>query len=520
MPDGRTARTARGPVVGSRAFGPDGPIVTDPNLARPSRRTVLRWGAAAGAVGLVPSLLTACDPVAPLVGPPKPDPSLTGIGFSGGIESELHQGGWCWFQQPRATIDTADRLWIGSSYGGTFTAQDGDVAITAVDLADLHVIERTVVAHTQQDDHTSPAVMAMGSDVFAAWSLHKRVDYLETARHHPGAAFAIQRLHRPNSLKDPGRGMSYAQLHLIGKELWLLYRGEQFSWNLLTSTDGKAWTARGLVVAPPVSGQRPYLRSATDGKVLHIIVTDGNPAEFRGNGAYAGSIGADLRVRDTTGRIVGTVGKTPPVPSRLTTLLPGIAGADEAGDTDRWLADLTFVANRPTGILITRDPWPAAQQEVVEQIAEANDEPVGQYRHTYSWVRGGPSGWRVEPMAKGGSELRPGHPDYTGLAAQDPTNLARTVVSTNVHPATGAPLVSTADSMVHFELFEGIRTSTGPGGAGPGLWTWTALTQNSVEDNIRPVIAAGGTRKVLCWLRGHYWSWTAFDTRVVVRRVS
>lgn len=473
-----------------------------------SRRTALRWGLATGAVGVVPSLLSACQPLEPIVGAPAPDASLSGVSFVGGAEVEVHQGGWCWFQQPRITIDAAQRLWLGSSVGGTFTAADGDVELTAVDLGDLHTIERVKVAHTQQDDHTSPAVLALGSQVLAAWSLHKRVDYLEVVHHTPGQALATQRIVRPNALKAPGRGMAYAQIHVIGGQLWLLYRGESFSWNLLTSADGSTWTAHGLVVAPPVAGQRPYLRSATDGKVLHLIVTDGNPAEYPGNSVYAGTVGQDLKVRTSNGAVVGAVGSKAPKPEALTRLLSGIDTGSDATDTDCWLADLAFVANRPTGILVTRDPWPPGSQA------------VGGYRHRYTWIRGGPTGWRVEPLADGGSEFRTGHTDYTGLAAQDPTNLARVVVSTNVHPATGDPLVSTADQAVHFELFEGVRTTGPDGAAGPGTWTWTALTANSVEDNIRPVITAGGPHKVLAWLRGHYYSWTAFDTRLVVRRVA
>ena len=466
-----------------------------------SRRTLLRWSAAAGAASVVPGLLTGCEPTAPLVGPPAPDPSLAAVGFEGGLEREVQQGGWCWFQRPRATIGAADRLWFGSSVGGTFTAADGTVELTGLALGDLHTVDHLAVAKTQQDDHTSPGVLALGRDVFVAWSLHHRVDYLEVARHHPGQALAIKRIRRPDALKDPGRGMAYASLHLVAGNLWLLYRGEQFSWNLLTSPDGNTWTARGLVVAPGTVGQRPYLHAATDGKVLHITVTDGNPAEFRGNSVYAGVVGSDLKVRTSSGAVVGAVGPSAPKPSMLTKLLVGSAGSSEETDTDHWLADLAFVANRPTGILVTRDPWPAGSQA------------VGEYRHRYTWIRGGPTGWRIEPLAIGGSELRTGHPDYTGLAAQDPTEATRVVVSTNVHPLSGDPLVSSADGRVHYELFEGRRLAA-------GSWTWTPLTSDSVEDNIRPVIAAGAKRKVLAWMRGNYWSWTAFDTRIVVRRVA
>ena len=116
----------------------------------------------------------------------------------------------------------------------------------------------------------------------------------------------------------------------------------------------------------------------------------------------------------------------------------------------------------------------------------------------------------MQDLCWAGGELYGAQPDYTGLASQDPSDPRRVVVSTNVDPVAGTPLVSASDGLVHWELFEGYLQQS-------GTWAWTPLTADSTEDNLRPVIAAGGTGKALAWMRGRYWSWTAFDTRVVVR---
>ena len=47
--------------------------------------------------------------------------------------------------------------------------------------------------------------------------------------------------------------------------------------------------------------------------------------------------------------------------------------------------------------------------------------------------------------------------------------------------------------------------------------TWVPLTSNSAEDNIRPIVVAGGSAKVLVWMRGTYRHWTNYDTRIVAR---
>jgi hypothetical protein len=287
-------------------------------------------------------------------------------------------------------------------------------------------------------------------------------------------------------------------VHVVDGHRWLLYRGEQFSWNLLTSPDGRSWTARGLVVAPGTAGDRPYLQAASDGKRLHVVITDGNPTEYRGTSAYAGTIEADFTIRRFGGASIGSVGAAAPTPKAFTRLAVGVRGASEALDTDMWLSDLCVVDGRPTGILVRRDPWPPGSQA------------VGAYRHRYYWIRQRSTGWLVEPLCLGGGEICASQPDYAALVAQDPSEPKRVVAATNVHPVTGVPLVSDADGRVHFELFEGIRT-------GEGQWSWTAITQHSSEDNVRPVIVAGGAHKALAWMRGRYWSWTDADTRIVVR---
>lgn len=465
---------------------------------RPTRRDVLRWAGAAGAASVLPLGLGACVPVTTPM-PLAPDPSVRSLGFVGGTDTVVGQGGWCWFQTPRSSMGANGVLWLGSTIGHTFTAADGTIQATAFNTRNRSVVRRIDLAKAQQDDHTSPSVLALGSRAQISWALHTKVDYLDVGDARVSGSFAPKRIRRPGAVTPPGRGMAYSSAHVVKGQRWLLYRGEQFSWNLLISVDdGASWSAKGLVVAPGAAGDRPYLHAASDGSRLHIVVTDGNPTEYRGTSAYAGTVESDLSVRRADGATVGVVGSGAPAPKRLTRLAAGKVGSAEATDTDLWLSDLCVVDNRPTGVLVRRDPWPADAQK------------VGNYRHQYFWIRQRAAGWRVEPLCWAGGELCNTQPDYPGLAAQDPSDPTRVVVSTNVHPVTAEPLVSSADGKVHFELFEGRRV-------GEGQWTFTAVTENSTEDNMRPSIAAGGPDKTLSWMRGKYWSWVAFNTRIVVR---
>ncbi len=86
----------------------------------------------------------------------------------------------------------------------------------------------------------------------------------------------------------------------------------------------------------------------------------------------------------------------------------------------------------------------------------------------------------------------------------------RVVVSTDVHPKTGVPLISAADGQQHHELFEGITTD---GGA---TWHWTTITADSTADNLRPIIPIWDSdQRALLWLRGVYTKYTEYDLDVV-----
>jgi hypothetical protein len=116
-------------------------------------------------------------------------------------------------------------------------------------------------------------------------------------------------------------------------------------------------------------------------------------------------------------------------------------------------------------------------------------------------------------MAPAGSRLYPREDDYTGLAAIDPTDVNVVYISTNAYPTTGDPLWSRSDGKRHWEIYRG---ETLDGGRS---WRWTPVTSDSTVDNLRPVVAAGGGRKVLLWLRGTYRTYTDYDLDVMALEV-
>jgi hypothetical protein len=108
-------------------------------------------------------------------------------------------------------------------------------------------------------------------------------------------------------------------------------------------------------------------------------------------------------------------------------------------------------------------------------------------------------GWRTHEIAHAGTRLYPGENDYTGLSVFDRNHLEVVYISTDADPATGRPLVSSADNRRHHELYRG---STADGGA---TWRWEPITANSRVDNLRPIVPAWhDPRTTLVWMRGTY----------------
>ncbi len=139
-----------------------------------------------------------------------------------------------------------------------------------------------------------------------------------------------------------------------------------------------------------------------------------------------------------------------------------------------------------------------------------NTSGRGGLDHRYWYARWDGEAWHACEAACAGTRLYAREDDYTGLAALDPRNKNVIYISTNADPVTGAPLVSGFDGERHREIYRG---ETGDGGAS---WEWTAITSDSSEDNIRPIIPNGITdRETVLWLRGTYHTYTDYDLDVV-----
>jgi hypothetical protein len=427
-------------------------------------------------------LLAGCHAARPPAGPAEPvvlDPD----------------GGWCWFQDPRAIVHDGVLL-VGSVASGHLDSQRrGDIQVTRWDLDSGACTTVELADRLQLDDHDAPALHRRTDGRWlAVYARHGNDDLVRWRVSQRAADATAWAPERTQEATTGGRGVTYSNLYRarwsdVEAVLLDLFRGDGWDPNVLVSRDdGESWERAGRLLGGP---GRPYLRYAGDGEAVHFIATEQHPRDLD-NSIWHGVL-REGRVHASDGTLLGAVGEEPVAPEQLTRVFEG------GPDAVAWTVDLELdEAGRPVALFSL-------------QVDGAGLPPgQGGMDHRLGYARWDGQRWRAREVAFAGTRLYAGEDDYTGLGAIDPDHPHVVYLSTDAHPVTGAPLVSAADGERHYELFRGVSAD---GGAS---WSWTPLTTDSTADNLRPVVPARSDgRTALLWLRGELRSYTDYDLEIV-----
>jgi hypothetical protein len=407
-------------------------------------------------------------------------------------------GGWCWFESPRAVIHD-DTLLIGSvASGSRDPSRKGDIDLIVHDIKSSK--SQTVRLHEklELDDHDSPAIL-------------RRLDgrWLVLYAQHNHEHHLYYRISEPNDptkwgpiktwAPTPTTEVTYANLVQLPAEqgrIYDFYRGldNSFKPSYAYSDDlGETWTSGSIFIrVPSTQRHRPYVRYAFNGTdTVHMLYTEAHPRDFD-NSLY--------HIYYKNGQLYHSDGTV------ITSLHEGLNSPDEGtrifqGDKDNvaWCAD----------IVLDADQKPVAAYSV--QVGSAG-LPVGQGGDDlrYRYARWDGKKWNDYPLAYAGTRLYSGEDDYTGLVTIEPDDVNIVYISTNADPSKGTPLKSSADGKRHYEIFRG---QTEDGGAS---WRWSAITHDSTLDNLRPIRPMSNSQhRALLWLRGTYRAWTDYDQQVL-----
>lgn len=394
----------------------------------------------------------------------------------------VENGAWTWFNDERAIV-AAGRLFVG--YVDTAGFSSATVVRLEDEGAQQHQHHR-LGSFLEVDDHNNAAFVELEDGrVLAVFAPHHTQPYWYWRRAEVAGDSVVWSSERRT--EDLGAMATYSNLFRLEEEdgrIYNFFRATNFDPTFMTSDDGgETWSPPQHFIVSGDGDTRPYVKYASNqmGRI-DLVYTQAHPRDAD-NDVYHVYYDDGYLYRSDGTRIQplpGTGGAGPMQVDAGTK----IYDADTSGRA--WVWDLEYAGD---GTLITT-------------YIAARDSTVGNdLRYRYARWDDDAREWREQEIAYAGTRLYDGENHYAGGIALDPADPSTLYTSSDVHPATG-------DTTEHYQLYRG---ATSDGGA---TWSWTTLTPDAIQDNIRPFVPRGG-RRVVLWLRGRYTAYQDYDTDIM-----
>lgn len=440
-------------------------------------------------------------------------------------------GAWSWFQDERAVVDgSRGRIFIGSvaNQGGVGgSGVDGHVRVAQFDL---NTGRRRITAlndlesYGAGDDHNLPGMLVKeDGNVLAFYAAHNNLNGAEDDRSYHKTfdtateSWGAESQYRwwnviPGNAPGSG-GTTYSNVFQLAAEdadgdshgrLYNIARTKQSPHIMYSDDNGGTWHYGGQLTKqasnPPsssyVNGYYKYSSNGVDR--IDIIATEFHPRDYN-TSLYHAYIKVG-KLHDSAGNVVDGDVFDLATSFDVTKIssVDNFTKVFQAGPTENsraWQSDVQIYPDGSISVLFkARDG------------AYNSDHRVGADSHNVWFARYDPvaKAWSKHEIAKAGGRLFTGgaESDYTGLGALDPDDPSTIYISTEVNPLTNA-------RTAHHEIYKGV---TADGGA---MWAWTAVTENSSYDNLRPIIPKWDTQNTaVIWWRGSMSSSQNYDTAV------
>jgi len=405
----------------------------------------------------------------------------------------MEDGGWCWFQDPRAIVH-GDYLIMGSVKGN----DSGGAYIGVYDLRKNQILGN-ILAHDQfdHDDHNAPVFyLRPDQKILAVYARHgtEKIHYTRLSDAVDYLKWGQEQLIDQSDALPPGDGVTYMNLMSLRAEgkLYNFYRGFDFNPSFITSSDeGETWSKGTHFIRNELPGRhRPYARYVGNGvDTIHVCFTDAHPRHY-GNNLYYVAF-RNGKFYKANGDYIKDLEKDGPLlPSEADLVYHGSNIIREGGHGASALGSAWNSS-------IVLDAF--GNPHIGYSLYLNNDD------HRFRVASWDGSKWIDREVAYAGKCLWDMESSYTGLITLDPVDPYLAVISTDVNPSTGM------DSGGKHEIYRGrvgIDNDI-------GTIKWVPMTTNSTTRNIRPVILRNGNQRVICWNRGRFDGYLDYDLQTV-----
>ncbi len=423
-----------------------------------------------------------------------PTVTLTGADAVAGKLIQFNDnGGWCWYQDERAIVDTkGGKLVIGSVASGG--SRNGYIEAVIYDLAagtkKLYTLGTGLASNI--DDHNAPAfVIRPDGKYFAMWSGH-RVDCHSRTSIFDGSAWSTEKKFDWTSLGCPWAGAStnmitYSNPWYIGSSIYAGVRSVGTDPAFLTSADdGQTLSYYGRLMSTKqtgyVAGYFKYWGDNTDR--IDFVGTEAHPRDAD-TSLYHGYIKGG-RIYNSTDKVMDTALKDANSTSTTSVKINTYTQVFKTGSTiggvkleHAWNHDIVRYADGTIAIL---------------GQARVNGTGTTDPDKRMLYFRFDGTSWKATYLAKAGSHLYADEQDYTGLGALVPDDPTTIYLSTPYDPST-----DTMKSGAKREIWRGTTCDNG------ATFKWTPVTANSTKDNIRPIVPKwDANHTALLWMQGTY----------------
>ncbi len=417
------------------------------------------------------------------------------IAAPGEIITFTDDGSWSWFQDERVIVDpAANRLLFGSvAVNGD---RIGNVEVTTYDLAGGAAPQRTVLGELNPDEYSAPALFQLGEGRYvAAYAGHDEdcssyFNVYEDGSWGGPTTFDWTAQGCPFAIGTIPRKVAFANLWRVGDQIYDLVRAVGTTPSLLVSTDGASWDYAGRLTGTPTAGTLAgyYKFWGNGADRVDFVGTEAHPRDFD-NSLYHGYV-KDERIHDSTGAVVDAELLDGDA-AEITAFTPVFATGSPLGDRSLrhlWPADLVRYPDGTIAVIFTGRAG-----------GDADDPDL-----RFGYARFDGTSWRATYLTKAGRKLYDSEPDYTGLGALHPNDPTTLYLSTTTDPR---------DDTTQLGKHEIWRGTTCDGGVS---FAWTPITEQSTQDNLRPVVPSWESdRTALLWMRGTYDSASTHSTDIV-----